>query len=129
MKRLVFGLLAIFVLGNVSGAFIGARFQDERRERRDRIDLLEINIMKLFEDRLTLDQSQVEAIEPLVSQACLEMREVYKSGADSIEKIIRKYHHLIAEKLTPEQDKILKEMEAERRRRNEEREPDEDVRL
>ena len=121
MKKILAGLLALFLLGNISGAFIGARFQHERHEKRDKVDNLEINIMELLTSKLSLEAKQIEVIEPMVGEACLEIRAVYKSSADRIEQIFRTYHDAIALQLTPEQDEIFKELEAERQRENEEK--------
>jgi hypothetical protein len=119
MKRILFGLIVIFVLGNVSGAFIGARFQEERHDKRDKVDNLKVNLLDLLERKLSLTPDQTSAIEPLIGEACREIRQVYQRGADDIEQIVRQYHDRIALKLTPEQDVIFKELEAERRSENE----------
>ena len=116
--RLIVIILAAFVLGNDSGAFVGARFQEERHEQRDKVDNLHDNIMALLVKKLKLSPEQTADVESLVGNACGEIRGVYKDGADDIETIIRKYHDLIALKLTPEQDEIFKELEEDRRRRN-----------
>ena len=116
--RLIVFILAAFVLGNVSGAFVGARVQQERHEQRDKLDNLHDNIMALLAKELTLTQEQAVAVDELVGQACEEIRGVYERGADDIELIIRRYHDLIALRLTPEQDKIFKELEEERRQKN-----------
>ncbi|MGK0189791.1 MAG: hypothetical protein ACI9R3_005609 [Verrucomicrobiales bacterium] len=114
MKRILLGLVAIFVFGNVSGAFIGARFQEERHEKRDKVDNLEVNLLELLEKKLTLTDDQKAVIEPMVGEACLEIRAIYRRGADDIETIVRQYHDRIAMELTPDQDKIFKELEAQR---------------
>ena len=49
MKRILLGLIVIFVLGNVSGAFIGARFQEERHDKRDKVDNLKVNLLDLYQ--------------------------------------------------------------------------------
>ncbi|MCB1098869.1 MAG: hypothetical protein KDN22_25070 [Verrucomicrobiae bacterium] len=119
MKRILFGLILIFVLGNVSGAFIGARFQEERHEKRDKVDNLKVNLLDLLERKLSLTPDQTEEIEPLIGEACGKIRKVYQRGTDDIEQIVRQYHDRIALKLTPGQDVIFKKLEAERRRENE----------
>lgn len=121
MIKVIAFILATFVLGNVSGAFLGARFQEDRHEKRGRIDNLGPNLMDFFEKKLSLTAEQTNVIEPMIGKACGEIRNVYKRGDEDIEGIILKYHQLIADQLTPEQDKILKELEAERVRRNRER--------
>ena len=118
MIRAISGLFAIFLFGNVSGAFLGARFQEERHEKRDKVDHLEFNIMWHLKVKLGLKPRQIDKIDPLVKNACHEIRAVYTQGAEDIEKIIRKYHELIAGELTPDQDRIFKKLEAERRRKN-----------
>lgn len=115
MKKIIIGLVAIFVLGNVSGAFIGARFQEERHEKRDKVDNLEVNLRELLEQELSLTEEQKEIIEPLIAEACLAIRKVYRDGSDEIEKIVLRYHDRIALELSPEQDRIFKELERKRK--------------
>lgn len=121
MKKILFGLLALFVLGNVSGVFIGARFQHDRHEQRDKVGNLEINMMDFLTSKLSLSVKQVDEIQPMVGEACVEIQSVYKSGSDQIEQIFLRYHDLIALKLTPEQDVIFKDLEAKRQRDNAEK--------
>ena len=119
MKGILLSLIAVFVLGNVSGAFVGARFQEERHEKRDKVDNLEVNLLALLERKLTLTPKQMSVIKPMIGEACLEIRGIYRRGADDIEKIVGQYHHRIAQELTAEQDKIFKELEAERKQQAE----------
>ena len=113
--KLLLGIITIFLLGGVAGGLVGSRLGKESVEKRSKIENLNRNIMALLEDKLSLSSEQIETIQPMVGQACEELEVVHHEGAERIEKIIRKYHEMIALTLTQEQLPIIKEMEQARR--------------
>ena len=118
MTKFIIGVATIFVLGTVSGAFLGARLQEERHQQRDTVENIPENIFEILKHELSLTGEQAAAIGPMLDAAGEEIHGVYERGAAEIEHIVLKYHELIALELTPEQDEIFKAMEAERQREN-----------
>ncbi|MFT4639421.1 MAG: chorismate mutase [Verrucomicrobiales bacterium] len=113
--KLLLGIITIFLLGGVAGGLVGSRLGKEAVEKRSKIENLNQNIMAYLEDRLSLTTEQVAIIQPMVGQACEELEGIHLEGAERIEKVIRRYHELIAKTLDSDQLPILKEMERKRR--------------
>ena len=113
--KLLFGIVTIFLLGGVAGGLVGSRLGKESLEKRSKIENLNDNIMGYLEDKLSLTSEQVSTIEPMIGQASKELKDIHREGAERVEKVIRRYHEMIAETLDSDQLPILKEMERKRR--------------
>jgi len=115
-STLLVGLIAIFLIGGVAGGLVGARMGSDAIRKRSKIENISSNIMAMLTDELALRPEQVDTFEPLVAQACEDLRAVHRHGAQEVEQIIRRYHDkLAATALDPAQLTKLKELEAKRR--------------
>ncbi len=115
--RIVLAVIAIFVAGGVTGAFLGARVQMEKQTKRAEIGQLPENVMEMLEKRLSLSTEQSNKIEPEIREACVELREVYQASSVSVRKIMGKYYGRISKDLSNDQAAILADMEEELRKK------------
>jgi len=105
---------AIFLAGMITGGLPSAVFGERIVEHRLRVENLRSSLLEILERELDLSASQLEHIEPIVSEACNEYRHMTQETVDRVGILVQQTNQRIARELTPTQVSRLTELEAER---------------
>ena len=105
---------AIFLAGMITGGLPSAVFGERIVEHRLRVENLRSSLLEILERELDLSADQVQRIEPIVSAACEEYRQMTQEAVGRVGQLVQKTNERIARELTPAQAARLVELEAER---------------
>src|ERR1035437_9981574 len=108
-------VLAIFLAGGGSGAFVG--WQMCRRTPIALVPPAEIGarLRARFQSRLDLTPDQVQKIDPMIDQAMRRVEAIRKETASRVFANVSNLHEQVLAVLTPEQKLKYEELERERR--------------
>jgi len=115
--RIVLGMVAIFLAGGVAGGFVGARLELRHTQKHAKVEHLSENVMDMLDARLDLSDQQVSDLQPMVDQACDELRRLFQKNHEDVSVILDKYYEMIAPGLNAEQARTLEAMGAELHRK------------
>lgn len=115
--RIVLAILGIFLAGGVAGGFVGARLELRRTQKHAEVEYLSENIMAMLDARLNLSDQQATNLQPMVDQACDELRRLFRKNHEDVSLILDKYYELITPGLNADQAKTLEAMGAELHRK------------
>lgn len=104
-------LVAIFLLGGLSGGILVAGSAKKRVERRYEPKSIEASFDELLRKKLDLSPEKIAELKPLVDEACREYREEQTRCVEHILETMRSANSRIAAKLTPEQVEKLERLE------------------
>ncbi|MFM1942567.1 MAG: hypothetical protein RI897_1549 [Verrucomicrobiota bacterium] len=112
--RNILVVTAIFLAGMITGGLPSAVFGERIVEHRLRVENLRSSLLQILERELDLTGEQLERIDPIVTAACEEYREMTQETVGRVGKLVQDTNEQIARVLTPEQASRLAELEAER---------------
>ncbi len=104
-------LVAIFLLGGLSGGILVAGTAKKRVERRYEPKTIEASFDELLRQKLNLAPEEIAILQPLVDEACREYREEQTRCVEHILQTMRVSNSRIAAKLTPEHAEKLSRLE------------------
>jgi hypothetical protein len=110
-------ILGIFLAGGVAGGFVGARLELRHTQKHTKVEPLSENVMDMLDARLDLSDQQVIDLQPMVDQACDELRRLFQNNHENVSLILDKYYELITPGLNADQAKTLEAMGAELHRK------------
>jgi len=112
--RNILVVAAIFLAGMITGGLPSAVFGERLVEHRLRVENLRNALLEILEQELDLSEAQVQRIEPILSEACEEYRELTLDTVNRVGRLVQGTNERIARELTPVQAARLAELEAER---------------
>ena len=104
----------IFLAGVITGGLPSAVFGERIVEHRLRVENLRSSLLEILERELDLSESQFRRIEPIVTEACEEYRQMTQETVGRVGRLVQATNQRIARELTPDQVARLAELEAER---------------
>jgi tRNA uridine 5-carbamoylmethylation protein Kti12 len=113
--KIAFYLVAIFLLGVASGAFIHWQITKYRNALPLTTERITEHILSRIDSRVNLTPSQRENIVPIIRKAASDIVVVNHNVRGQISVIISNADAQIARELTPEQRAKFEQMERERR--------------
>jgi hypothetical protein len=112
--RNILVVTAIFLAGMITGGLPSAVFGERIVEHRLRVENLRSSLLQILERELDLTPEQMGKIDPIVTGACEEYREMTQETVGRVGKLVQDTNERIARMLTPEQAERLAELELER---------------
>jgi Spy/CpxP family protein refolding chaperone len=110
-------VLAIFVAGAGSGAFISWQFCQGRAPTPSTPAEIGARLRAQFQSRLDLTPEQVRKIDPLIDQAMQQVTVIRNETANHVFANVSNLHDQMLQVLTPAQKIKFEELERERRER------------
>jgi Spy/CpxP family protein refolding chaperone len=105
---------AIFAVGVVTGSVQSLGLGQRRTEHRLHVDNLRSALMQILTQELDLTPDQVQRIEPLVTRACEDYRNLTLDSVRRVSELVAAANERIARELTPAQAAKLRQLEEER---------------
>lgn len=113
-KKLSLYIAVIFVAGAASGSVLALR-SAQKRSHPPTMEKVCHQMERQLKTRLELTDEQFARIRPLLDEGAREIRQIHSRTLDEIDEAIRKNHAAMARHLTPDQQRRLEAMDAERR--------------
>ena len=105
---------AIFLAGMITGGLPSAVFGERIVEHRLRVENLRNSLLEILERELELSPSQLDRIDPIVTEACEKYRAMTQETVDRVGRLVQETNERIARELNSTQASRLAELEAER---------------
>ncbi len=115
--KVVLILAGIFLLGGISGAFVGMRVGRQWMLRHAAPEQWTPKRLKLLTERLDLTPGQVDQIRPIMHHNLEDIRRLRNESMANVGKIFERMEREISDKLTPEQRPKYEQMNREFRER------------
>jgi hypothetical protein len=112
--RNILVVCAIFLAGMITGGLPSAVFGERIVEHRLRVENLRNSLLDILVRELQLSESQLRRIEPIVSEACEDYRQITQETVGRVGRLVQETNERISRELSPAQAARLAELEAER---------------
>lgn len=114
-KKALFYLLTVFLIGGISGAFIGHGLGLSMAFKPPKGGDISNHLLDRFQSGLNLSTEQVAAVKPLLADLSTQFMQIHEKTGEQIGAAMTRFNGELQKLLTPEQKEKFEAMERERK--------------